>query len=194
MKKILKLLGLILCICMVFTTAFTGCGNPAAGEGGTASTATDTASGETKTAQDPYEVVWFLGGNGTEPNEKMVEEAMGEYLKDKINTTVDVVMFPLAEYTQKVQTIILSGEKADLVFTCSWMLPYLELARNGTLTEITDEMLTKDAPHAKEVLSGPFLDGAMVDGKLYTLPCNKEIGAQGSTRRWLTSTNLISVQ
>lgn len=182
MRKISKLLCMAICICMVLTMALTGCtksGTESEGTPGNQSTAADTPTVATEAELEPYEVVWYFGGNGSEPNEKLVEDEIGKYLKDKINTTVDIITFPLGELAQKVQTIIASGEKADLVFSCSWLFPYLDVARNGLAVEITDEMLNMYAPHAKEVLGEKWLPGAEVDGKLYHLPCNKEVGAQG---------------
>lgn len=182
MSKNSKLLCMALCICIVLTMALSGCGNTTpSSEDRSAdkSTASVTSAVEAEPELEPYEVVWYFGGNGSEPNEKLVEDEIGKYLKDKINTTVDIVTFPLGELAQKVQTIIASGEKADLFFSCSWLLPYLDIGRNGLAIEITDEMLNKYAPHAKEVLGEKWLPGAKVDGKLYHLPCNKEVGAQG---------------
>lgn len=181
MKKISRLLCLALCICMVLTMALTGCTEktPTQDTTGDKSTAADTSAPVEATELAPYEVTWYLAGNGAEPNEKMIEKAMGEYLKDKINTTVDIVTYSIGEYQDKVRTIIQSGEKCDLFFTCSWLMDYIQTARDGFEIEITDEMLTKYAPHAKEVLSGAFIDGVKIDGKLYNLACNKEVGAQG---------------
>ncbi|MEN6315042.1 MAG: extracellular solute-binding protein [Clostridiaceae bacterium] len=182
MIKISKLLCMAICICIAFTMLLTGCTGPdtsSESTTGSQSTAGNTAAVETKPELEPYEVVWYYCGNGAEPNEKLVEDEIGKYLKDKINTTVDIVTFTIGEYAQKVQTIISSGEKADLVFSCSWLLTYLDSARNGMFVEITDDMLDKCAPHAKEVLAEKWLPGVKVDGKLYHLPCNKEVGAQG---------------
>jgi len=183
MKKISKLLCLAICICMILTIALTGCENPETSQDGTTSdksTASDTVAEDTKQKLEPYEVVWYIPGNGAEPNEKQIEQEINKYLEDKINTTMDIVMFNMwGDYSQKVQTMIASGEKADLFFSCSWLMNYTEIIETGLATEITDEMLTNYAPHAKEVLNGPFLEGAKVDGKLYHLACNKEIGAQG---------------
>ncbi len=180
MKKFSKLLSLALCICIALTILLTGCAKP--GSGDTADTGKTEPAGSTQAEPkyEPYEVVWYFGGNGTEPDEKLVEAEIGKYLKDKINTTVDIITFPLSEYNQKIQTILQSGEKVDLFFSCSWLTVYFEVARNGLVQEITDEMLSKYAPHAKEVLGAtPFLEGAKVDGKLYHLACNKEVGRQG---------------
>lgn len=182
MRKILKQLCLVFSICMLLTMLATGCTTKdnEVQENTTPEKTAEPAAVETKEQLDPYEVVWYFGGNGTEPNEKLVEEEIGKYLKDKINTTVDIITFPLGEYNQKIMTILQSGEKADLIFSCSWLTTYYEVARNGLVTEITDDMLTKYAPHAKEVLGAtPFLEGAKVDGKLYHLACNKEVGRQG---------------
>ena len=183
MKRISKLLCLTICIIMLLTTALTGCDGTTSTKGNSTSgkpISTDTTAADAEPPPEPYEVVWYIPGNGTEPDEKLIEQEINKYLKDKINTTVDIVMLNMwGEYDQKVQTIIQSGEKADLFFSCSWLTIYTDIVRKGMATEITDEMLDKYAPHASDVLKGAFLDGTKVDGERYFLPCNKEIGAQG---------------
>lgn len=182
MRKISKLLCMAICICIVLSMLLAGCTK----EGTTPDSTTEKQSSDaanapvnTKPELEPYEIVWYFGGNGTEPNERLVEDEIGKYLKDKINTTVDIITFPLGEYANKMQTIITSGEKVDLAFSCSWCFTHTDVARSGMLVEITDEMLDKYAPHAKEVLAEKWLPGAKVDGVLYHLPCNKEVGVQG---------------
>ncbi|MEN6316606.1 MAG: ABC transporter substrate-binding protein [Clostridiaceae bacterium] len=185
MKKVLKLLCLALCISMLLTSFLTGCTKDSGDdpEPGKTSDPAKTSDGvvDTKPELEPYEVKWFFGGSGGEPDEKMVEDEIGKYLKDKINTTVDIVQIPLGEYNQRLMPILQSGEKADLIFSCSWtQTVYFDQARTGLLTEITDEMLDKYAPNIKKVLGAtPFLEGAKVDGKLYNIACNKEVGRQG---------------
>lgn len=183
MRKISKLLCLAVCICMLLAIGLAGCTKTETTQVSTTNTQSsstpDTAVEATRTEYEPYEIVWYYCGNGTEPDEKLIEEEMGKYLKDKINVTVDINTIPMSEYNDKINTIIKSGETVDLCFTCSWLFPYAKAANEGLFTEITDDMLTKYAPNAKEVLSGPFMDGNKVNNKLYTLSCNKECGAQG---------------
>jgi len=75
----------------------------------------------------------------------MVQEKANEYLKEKINATIDMKFIDYGDYTQKMGVIINSGEPYDLAFTCSWANPYLENARKGAFLEIDEfqEMLGK---------------------------------------------------
>ncbi len=179
MKKTSRLLYLAISICLMLSLVITGCSKT--GSTGTAggTQATGDSAGTDKSLA-PYQVTWYTIGNTSEPDEKLIENAVGDYLKDKINTTVDIIAYPIGEYQDKVRTIIQSGEKADLFFTCSWHMDYITTVRDGLAAEITDDMLNNYAPSAKQVLgSTAYLAGAKIDGKLYTLPCNKEVGAQG---------------
>jgi putative aldouronate transport system substrate-binding protein len=165
-----------MCILLVLLLAFAGCTRNVESTATSKPTTAATAKA-TPTPQEtlePYEVVWYLFDTGSQPDEKLIENAMADYLKDKINTTVNIVM--PTDYDTTVRTAISSGEKIDLMFSCSWLTNYVEIAREGWAVELTDEMLATYAPHALEVLSGPFIDGNKVDGKLYHLACNKEIG------------------
>lgn len=179
MKKPVSLRTLSLCILLALALVLTGC------SGGTTG-ATDKPAQTTKVTEkptqatpdvetlEPYEVIWYRYDTASQPDEKIIEDAIGEYLKDKINTTVDIVI--PTDYNTQVRAAISAGEKIDLMFSCSWIMYYVEMAREGWAVEITDEMLETYAPHALEVLSGPFIDGSKVDGKLYHLACNKELG------------------
>lgn len=186
MKKVSRPLCLVISIFMLLSLLLTGCSGGGQGDSSTASEASTVADSGTKvdkaaeTELAPYLVKWYIpsSGTGAEPDEKLIEEEMNKYLKDKINTTVDINLINLGDFNTTIRTIIQSGEKVDLFFSCSWgVADYIEMARDGWVVELTDEMLDKYAPHAKEVLSStPYLEGAKVNGKLYHLPCNKELG------------------
>jgi ABC-type phosphate/phosphonate transport system substrate-binding protein len=76
-------------------------------------------------------VVWYLFDNRLrQPDEKLIENAMADYLKDKINTTVNIVM------PTDYDTTVENGHhplatKIDLMFSLSWLTNYVEIAREG---------------------------------------------------------------
>ncbi|MDU5650134.1 MAG: ABC transporter substrate-binding protein, partial [Clostridium perfringens] len=159
MLKFKKLIALTACAMLTTSVALTGCG------------ADKTANaGEGETAK----LTWYTIGQ-TPKDLDMVQEKANEYLKEKINATIDMKFIDYGDYTQKMGVIINSGEPYDLAFTCSWANPYLENARKGAFLEI-DELLETKGKEMKSVIDERFWEGAKIDGKTYAVPNQKEIG------------------
>ena len=73
---------------------------------------------------ETVKLTWYTIGQ-TPKDLDMVQEKANEYLKEKINATIDMKFIKLlGDYTQKIGVIINSGEPYDLAFTCSWANPY----------------------------------------------------------------------
>ncbi|GAH69817.1 unnamed protein product [marine sediment metagenome] len=72
-------------------------------------------------AEKPYEISWYFIGNGPQADVQLVEEAVNEYLKGKINATVKLYCLDWGSYTNKMQVMIASGEAFDICFTFSWI-------------------------------------------------------------------------
>ncbi len=121
----------------------------------------------------PVNLVWYLVGNGDEPDQAAVLAKVNEYLKPKINATVDLRVIGWGDYDNKVNPMLAAGEKFDLLFSCSWAGNYRLNASSGFLLEITD-LLKQYAPDVEKVLGPDFLYASSVGGKQYTMPCNKE--------------------
>ncbi|MCG4715476.1 extracellular solute-binding protein, partial [Faecalibacillus intestinalis] len=101
-------------------------------------------------------------------------EEVNKYTKEKIGVTIDLRMVDWGDYGQKMQVITSSGEPYDLAFASDYAIN----AQKGAYLEITDEMLDKNAKELKEAINPLFLEGASINGKLYGIPANKEVGQQ----------------
>ncbi|AMN33574.1 extracellular solute-binding protein [Clostridium perfringens] len=159
MLKFKKLIALTACAMLTTSVALTGCG---------ADKTANAGEGET------VKLTWYTIGQ-TPKDLDMVQEKANEYLKDKINATIDMKFIDYGDYTQKMGVIINSGEPYDLAFTCSWANPYLENARKGAFLEI-DDLLESKGKEMKSVIDERFWEGAKIDGKTYAVPNQKEIG------------------
>ncbi|SHE72392.1 ABC transporter substrate-binding protein [Clostridium fallax] len=159
MTKFKKLFALSMGVVMASSVALTGCGEKkdAAGDKGEA-----------------VNLVWYTIGAPQKDTKKVTDE-LNKYLKDKINATVEMKQIDFGDYTKKMQVIINSGEEYDIAFACSWANDYLLNSRKGAFIPI-DDLLDKYGKETKETVDKRFWEGAKVNGKIYGVPTNKEIG------------------
>ncbi len=128
----------------------------------------------------PYNIVWyFIAGNDTADIDT-VETKMNEYLKDKINATVEFAPIDWSAYESKMNTIIASGENYDLCFTSNWILNVEPNINRGSFFAI-DELVDKYAPKTKELIGAENLETIKVRsgdadkvGHYYYLPTIKD--------------------
>ncbi|WP_371069554.1 ABC transporter substrate-binding protein [Sediminibacillus sp. JSM 1682029] len=135
----------------------------------------DEASSEGKESET-VTLTWYTVG-APQPDEDKVMEKVNEYVKEKINATIDLKMIDWGDYEQKMQVITASGENYDIAFTASYLNNYTLNARKGAFLAI-DDLLEEHGKELKETLDPALLEGAKIDGKLYGVPANKEVGQQ----------------
>lgn len=166
MKNFKKLIALVLCLAVVF--AVCGCG------GKKDEVALD--GDPNSVPETPYEINWYLLGT-PQADVTSVENAINEYLKDKINATVKMTVMESGQYKQKMSTMVSAGEYFDIAFCASWMLDYAVNAGLGAFVALDDYMDTylKDV---KEQIPQVFLDSTRVGGKMYAIPAYKEGASQ----------------
>lgn len=193
MKSSKRLLTLAILVVFVLTAILTGCGAKA---GDTGTTTKETVAGETNAtvteeskenkidvaSLKPYQIDWYFMG-GSEPSGlKDVEDAIGTYLKDKINATVKFNILDWGTYQDKVGAMIMAGQKFDICFTANWWLNYTKNAQDGAFVDL-DQYLGNELKPAWDVLTEKmtksFLDGSMINGKHYGVPSAKE-----AARHW----------
>lgn len=100
-----------------------------------------------------------------------VEKAINAITVPKINATVKLHPFSLAEYTQQITLLLQSGEGLD-VYHSLGDLPQ-RVSRNEFL-DITS-MIDQYAPEAKAEVGDAFLKTTTLNGKLYGIPAYKGV-------------------
>ncbi|AZN39787.1 ABC transporter substrate-binding protein [Paenibacillus albus] len=141
---------------------------------GTANTATNTAADEKK-ALDPYEVVMVY----PDPNQSdlgTVQAAMNDYLKKTypdMNMTVKLSPIDWSAYSDKLNLMMSSGEKFDLLWTANWM-NFETQVNKGALLPL-DDLLNEYGPDIKSV-EGDLLEGARRKGSIYGVHVHQELG------------------
>jgi len=120
------------------------------------------------------ELVWYTFGDNTAPTDlPKVEAKINEYLKQKINATVKIKVLSFSDYSDKMNTMLTSGEPADLVFTCSWVFDYRIYGPRGVLMPL-DELVQKYGSDMKAIIPDYLWSVASVNGKLYGVPNYKD--------------------
>ncbi|WP_350343035.1 ABC transporter substrate-binding protein [Proteinivorax tanatarense] len=125
---------------------------------------------------DHVTLTWYLIGTPQSDLDKVLEE-INEYTLEKINATIDLRMLDWGEYDDRMQVIVTSGEEYDIAFTSSWANNYSLNARRGAFLELTD-LMDEYGQEMQEAIDPAFLEGAQIDGGLYAVPTNKEVGQQ----------------
>lgn len=121
---------------------------------------------------DDTTLVWYMIGT-PQPDQAKVMEEVNKYTKEKIGATIDLRMIDWGDYGQKMQVITSSGEPFDICFASDYALN----AQKGAYLEIGD-LLNSHGKEMKEAINPLFLEGASINGKLYGIPANKEVGQQ----------------
>lgn len=124
---------------------------------------------------DPYEVV-MIYPDGKQNDLGAVQTAMNDYLKKtypQMNMTVKLNPIDWSAYADKLNLMMSSGEKFDLLWTANWM-NFETQVNKGALLPL-DKLLNEYGPDIKSV-EGDLLDGAKRKGSLYGIHVHQELG------------------
>ena len=161
MRKFKKIFALMTCSILATSTIFTGCAKP-------------TGSSSVKDGA-PTKLTWYAIGEEPKDLDLVMGEA-NKYLEEKINANIEMKYTGFGDYGQKMSVVINSGEDYDLAFTCSWAGDYLGNSRKGAFLELNDYLDTEIGENLKETIDERFWEGAAIDGKIYAVPNQKELG------------------
>ncbi|MFP4978968.1 ABC transporter substrate-binding protein [Paenibacillus sp. CN-4] len=174
-KRFYGVMALILLVASVLA----GCGGGNGGNNGNAEGAA--AGGKESTAPNsggdggglkPVELIWYYPLSQLQPDQEKIQEEFNKIVKEKINATVKLMPVALGDYVQKMNTVLASGEKFDILWTGYMMKPE-ELMRKGAIQPL-DDLLDKHAPELKADVPQVMWDGLTVDGQIYGIP-NQQI-------------------
>ncbi|SFR65684.1 ABC transporter substrate-binding protein [Anaeromicropila populeti] len=128
-----------------------------------------------KEQSNTVKLIWYQIG---EPQKDLalVQEKVNEYTAEKIGVTVQIEQIGWDKYTKTMETIVKTGKEYDLVFTSSWANDYLTNAQRGFFLPL-DELLQKYGKEMYEAIDDKFWEAAMVDGRIYGVPNEKELGS-----------------
>ena len=128
------------------------------------------------TPEHPYTIIWYMIGT-PQADQEMVMDKLNEYLIQKIGAKVELHIIDWGSYDQKMNVVTISGQPYDIAFTSSWANSYTKKAQLGAFYPL-DDLLQKYGQGIIQNVPQIFLDGAKVNGELYAIPTNKEVGRQ----------------
>ena len=185
MKKVLAIVLALLMVAMVFA----GCAPKAPAPAETSSTDA-TASVETPVEEPidiskPVTLKWYLHGSNV-TDAKPVLDAANEYMKDKLNVTLEPIWGTWADFDTNSVLALQGGDKVDIYFTCSWSAnEYNKFARDGywvRLDNPDNNLLEKYGKDVWALLPEVLRNGATIEGKdgkgVYGVPGFKDIATQ----------------
>ena len=117
---------------------------------------------------EPYEIVYYLIYNAANPPQDVseVQNALNKVLKEKINATVQIHAYTLAEYTSRVSGAIAAGVKFDVCFTSPEINPYITNVQREAFIPL-DDLLPTYAPQTWAAFPEEMWDQARVNGHIY---------------------------
>ncbi len=186
MKK--RILAAFLSVCMALPLAACGTStgsntSPAAESSAPASSAAssdaskapESASADSSTLE-PVELTWYFPGAWPVPDQDLVFEELNKMLKEKINVTVKFIPTTYAEYNEKMNTVISSGDNYDICFTANWLNNYAINAGKGAFLDLTD-LLPEYMPLTYKQVPETFWDAARIKGRIYSV-INEQVSAR----------------
>lgn len=185
MYKMRRFTSLVLALGFATTVMLSGCGKSEEPAGG----ATPTAAA--KKTLDPYTIDWYMGASLTFKDQTVIEEEVAKHLKDKINVQLKLHLINWGEYFTKMQTLLATNEKVDIMWINQGNGFHNYVAREQ-LNDLT-EAFPKYAPKLYKKMNPVFIEGAKVAGKLYGIPANKEVAQTygiSFIKKYLTKHNL----
>ena len=127
---------------------------------------------EKENGEEIVELVWYQIGDA-QKDAALVLEKVNEYTIEKIGARVNIISVGASDYNQKMQVVINTGSNWDLCFSCSWANDYLQNANKGAFLPLDD--LIKDTEMYQNI-DERFWEAAKVQGKIYGIPHEKELG------------------
>jgi putative aldouronate transport system substrate-binding protein len=130
----------------------------------------------TTTPQDYYTIKLVFMGM-PQNDEELVEDKINQYLQEKIGARLDLVPVDWGQWEDRVNLMIASREKVDIIFTAQWSKHAVNVGK-GAFLELSD-LLQHYGADIMDSLDPVLLKGSKINGGIYGIPTNKEMASQG---------------
>jgi putative aldouronate transport system substrate-binding protein len=171
MKKV-KALTLMLAAMLSVSLVFAGCSKKTQDSGGKENPAGKQYNGIDVSKEARLKM--YLVGDA-QADAALVYDEVNKRLKEDINATVDVKYIPWADWDQKYNLILASGEELDLIYTAAWSF-YGDQATKNAFKELDLETLRKYMPDYFKLVPNEFWNQVKIGGKIFMIPyINKQL-------------------
>ncbi len=176
-----KVLSIVLTV-VLLASAFSACGtkpaekvdNDNANQTTTAPTDAGTPADEGTPAETneidiskPVTLKWYLHGSNVTDDKDVLAKA-NEYLKEKLNVTIEPIWGTWGDFDTNAVLAINGGDDVDIYFTCSWTAnEYSSFAKKGAwllLDDPANNLIEKYAKEYWDLLPPVLTNGAKVNG------------------------------
>jgi putative aldouronate transport system substrate-binding protein len=159
-----RAISLLLAVVLTVTVAFTGCG-----------TSKPATTSKSLWSDTPVTLTWYTVGNSQSDTQR-ITDAASKYLADNKILNVKINWQQLGydgtTYGDKINTMLATGQNADIVFTSNWIANYNTNASSGYFTDLTPYIAkNKDLV---DIIGSDYLNASQIGGKNFALPTNKE--------------------
>jgi putative aldouronate transport system substrate-binding protein len=154
------------------------------------------AGAETAQTLEPVTLkIWFHGSNVKD--DAAVMEKVNEYLKEKLNVTLQPIWGTWGDFDSNVVMSLNAGDDVDMYFTCSWSQDdYAAYAKKGNWVRLDDpanNLIEKYAPDLFKTLPEVLRQGATIEGAsglgIYAVPGYKDFATQNT---WDINVDLLT--
>lgn len=116
---------------------------------------------------------WYLGLNAM-PDNEMVNDAVNDYLKEKVNANVNLYYWDAKEWETKMTTMLSAGQDVGIIgFGSQSKLDYVVQSTRGSFYAL-NELLDKHGPDTKALFPDEIWDAMTIDGNIYGIPSLKD--------------------
>lgn len=151
-------------VAMSIVMSLTACGG-----GNTKSGASTSPAATAKAELAPVELTWNFPLSAIPQDLQSVQDAVNKITKAKINATVKLQPQPFADYKQKMNTVVASGENYDIAWTSNWNWDYVQNQSKGAFVPL-DDLIGKYAPTLTKSMPQFVWDATKIQGKIYGVP------------------------
>lgn len=108
--------------------------------------------------------------------------AINEITEREINTTINVEVIPLAEYTEKMSLKYAANERWDVAFCGTQWNPYSNAVSQKVLESLSEDYLKTYMPQTMATMDPLYFDALTINGNLYGIPLEQIYVRQNGIR------------
>ncbi|WP_254438523.1 extracellular solute-binding protein [Paenibacillus sp. DCT19] len=186
MVKTLKVWPRLAAAVMALSLVLAGCSTD---KGGTTTTPGAEGGGAAEGGGKPYEVTLYYPGT-PQKDVALVEAEINKKMEPKIGATLKINAIDWGQWDNKLNLMISSGEKSDIIFTAAWQNYTVNVAKGAFLP--LNDLLEEHGQDIKKNLDPAFLEGSQVDGSTMVYQRIKSLQQHvvcSCVRIWLTNTS-----
>lgn len=110
-----------------------------------------------------------------------IVEAINEITEREINTTINIEVIPLGEYTEKMSLKFNANEKWDICFTGAWN-PYTSAVSQGVYEPLTKEYVETYLAETLNNMNPLYKEAMTINGEMYAVPIQQIYVRQAGMR------------